>query len=97
MLHSNRMHRGAVAVLLAFALVGASCSRDPDEGDSIRFAWDFDNDGTVDSIDPAPTHTYTANGVYTARLTVTDAGGRTDLLRGRTHHGFVERVFAAPE
>ncbi|HYI18565.1 MAG TPA: ThuA domain-containing protein [Solirubrobacteraceae bacterium] len=53
-------------------------SRDPDEGDSIRFEWDFESDGTVDSIDPAPTHTYTANGTYTARLTVTDAGGRSD-------------------
>jgi cytochrome c len=53
-------------------------SRDPDEGDSIRFEWDFDNDGTVDSIDPEPTHTYTGNGTYTAKLTVTDAGGRYD-------------------
>ena len=36
--------------------------------------WDFDANGTVDSIDPEPVvHTYTANGVYTARLTVTDA------------------------
>ena len=29
-------------------------SRDPDPADSIRFAWDFDNNGTVDSIDPDP-------------------------------------------
>ncbi len=53
-------------------------SRDPDEGDSIRFEWDFQNDGTVDSIAPNPAFTYTANGVYTARLTVTDAGGKSD-------------------
>jgi cytochrome c len=52
-------------------------SRDPDPGESIRFEWDFDGNGTVDSIDPNPSHTYTANGVYTARLTVTDSSGRT--------------------
>ncbi|HZB75044.1 MAG TPA: ThuA domain-containing protein [Solirubrobacteraceae bacterium] len=53
-------------------------STDRDPGDSIRFAWDFDGNGTTDSIDPNPTHTYTANGVYTARLTVTDSSGKTD-------------------
>jgi cytochrome c len=53
-------------------------SRDPDPGDSIRFEWDFDNNGTVDSIDANPSHTYTANGVYTAKLTVTDSSGKTD-------------------
>ena len=46
----------------------ARARRDPDsQGDSIRFAWDFDGDGTADSTDPNPSHTYTANGVYTAR------------------------------
>ncbi len=52
-------------------------SGDEDPGDSIRFAWDFQNDGTVDSTDPNPQFTYTANGVYTARLTVTDSTGKT--------------------
>jgi PKD repeat protein len=52
-------------------------SRDPDPADSIRFSWDFDGNGTVDSIDPNPSFTYTANGVYTARLTVTDSSGKT--------------------
>ena len=53
-------------------------SRDEDPGDSITFAWDFDNNGTVDSTSPNPSHTYTATGVYTARLTVTDSTGKTD-------------------
>ena len=53
-------------------------TRDPDPRDSIEFAWDFDDDGTVDSIDPNPTHVYTANGVYTAKLTVTDSSGKAD-------------------
>ncbi|HTF07667.1 MAG TPA: carbohydrate-binding protein, partial [Asanoa sp.] len=52
-------------------------SRDPDPADSIRFAWDFDDNGTVDSTDPNPSFTYTTNGVYTARLTVTDSSGKT--------------------
>ncbi|NUT91413.1 MAG: PKD domain-containing protein, partial [Saccharothrix sp.] len=51
-------------------------SRDPD-GDPLTFAWDFDGDGTTDSTETAPSHTYTANGDYTARLTVTDGGGRS--------------------
>ena len=66
---------GTAPLTVQFSSAG---SRDPDEGDSIRFEWDFDGNGTVDSIDPNPTHTYTANGVYTARLTVTDAAGKSD-------------------
>ena len=61
----------------------------PGPGDSIRFAWDFDGDGTVDSTDPNPSYTYTANGVYTAKLTVTDSSGKTDTKttddHGRQH------------
>ncbi|HZB29998.1 MAG TPA: ThuA domain-containing protein [Streptosporangiaceae bacterium] len=53
-------------------------SRDEDPGDSITFAWDFQNDGTIDSTSPNPQFTYTVNGVYTARLTVTDSTGKTD-------------------
>ncbi|MDT0344817.1 ThuA domain-containing protein [Streptomyces litchfieldiae] len=51
-------------------------SRDPD-GQPITVSWDFDGDGTADSTDPAPTHTYTEAGRYTARLTVTDSDGRS--------------------
>lgn len=54
-----------------------SGSSDPDPADSISFAWDFDGNGTIDSIDPDPSYTYTANGVYTARLTVTDSSGKS--------------------
>jgi PKD repeat protein len=52
-------------------------SNDADPGDSIRFAWDFDGNGSTDSIEPNPTFTYQANGVYVAKLTVTDSSGRT--------------------
>lgn len=51
-------------------------SRDPDPGDSISFAWDFDGNGTTDSIDAAPSFTYTQTGQYSPRLTVTDSSGK---------------------
>ncbi len=52
-------------------------SNDLDPGDSIKFAWDFDGNGTVDSTSPDPTFTYATNGVYNAKLTVTDSSGKT--------------------
>jgi glucose/arabinose dehydrogenase len=48
---------------------------DPD-GDRLRYAWDFDSDGTVDSRRPNPVHTYRTDGVHVASLRVTDVGGR---------------------
>ncbi|MER5598297.1 ThuA domain-containing protein [Streptomyces sp. NPDC002265] len=52
-------------------------SRDPDAADSIRFEWDFNGDGVVDSVDPDPQYTYTTPGQYTAKLTVTDSSGKS--------------------
>ncbi len=49
---------------------------DPD-GDALRYAWDFDADGTVDSTEPNPSHTYTANGSYQPTVKVTDRTGRS--------------------
>jgi len=46
------------------------------EGRKLRYAWDFDSDGTIDSRDPNPTHTYEADGEYQATLTVTDQAKR---------------------
>ncbi len=48
---------------------------DADPGDSIRYEWDFDGNGTVDSVDPAPTHVYTTGGQFTAKLAVFDSSG----------------------
>ena len=53
---------------------------------AITYAWDFDGDGTIDSTDPNPSHTYTTNGAYTAKLTVKDAGG-PDRRREHADHG----------
>ncbi|MFD5697297.1 ThuA domain-containing protein [Streptomyces lasiicapitis] len=51
-------------------------SKDPD-GDPLTFAWDFDGDGTYDSTDPNPSHTYTAKGDFNAQLKVTDSTGKS--------------------
>jgi glucose/arabinose dehydrogenase len=45
-------------------------------GDRLSYAWDFDSNGTVDSRQANPTHTYTARGVYEATLRVVDQTGR---------------------
>ena len=41
----------------------------------LTYAWDFTNDGTVDSASQSPTYTYSTAGTYTVKLTVTNAGG----------------------
>lgn len=45
---------------------------------AVAWEWNFGDGGT--SIQRNPTHTYTANGVYTVRLIVTDANGCKDTL-----------------
>ncbi|MCR9245386.1 MAG: PKD domain-containing protein [bacterium] len=42
-------------------------------GGVTSWAWDFDNDGTIDSTAQNPTHTFTNCGAYDVALTVTDA------------------------
>jgi cytochrome c len=66
---------GVAPLTVQFSSAG---SRDPDENDSIRYEWDFDGNGTVDSADANPTHTYTQNGTYTAVLRVVDSSGKSD-------------------
>ncbi|RLJ18334.1 hypothetical protein DJ031_11785 [bacterium endosymbiont of Escarpia laminata] len=75
-----------VAVIDAPALVdegaasGGGWSVDFDAGAStddsaiIRYEWDFGDGGT--STEVAPTHIYTATGVYTVTLTLTDRSGQ---------------------
>lgn len=50
---------------------------DPDAGETVTFAWDFEADGIIDSTDPSPTHTYTNEGSFIATLTVTDTEGNS--------------------
>ncbi len=51
-------------------------SRTPRRG-PLTYAWDFTSDGTTDSTAANPSFTYTANGAYTAKLTVKDQTGLT--------------------
>ena len=78
---------GVAPLTVTFSSAGSS---DPDAGDSIvSYAWDFQNDGTVDSTEANPTFVYTTNGVYDARLTVTDSDRphrRRDRGRHRRQH-----------
>jgi PKD repeat protein len=54
-------------------------SSDPDAGDKLAYAWDLDGDGDYeDSSSQAPSFTYTASGLHTARLRVTDKWGASD-------------------
>jgi len=67
---------GAVPLTVQFSSEG---TRDPDAGDQLTYAWDFESDGTVDSTELHPIHTYTTAGNYTAQLTVTDTSGKTGV------------------
>ncbi len=56
-----------------------SLSSDPDPGDTLLYAWDFDGSGKFKgSTDPSPQHTFAA-GTYTVRLRVTDSAGATSI------------------
>lgn len=76
---------GSAPLTVQFSSEGTSDA----EGDRLRYAWDFDSDGTVDSRAKNPTHTYKENGVYRATLTVTDFGGKH---RGRSASADVDVV-----
>jgi cytochrome c len=65
---------GQAPLTVSFSSQG---SNDPDPGESFTFAWDFNGDGTVDSMEADASFTYTTNGTFVARLTVTDSSGRT--------------------
>ncbi len=62
---------GSVPLTIDF---DASNSLDPDD-DLVDYAWDFDNDGTLDDRGEAVKYTYQEVGNYEARLLVTDAEG----------------------
>lgn len=48
---------------------------DASTGSPTSWAWDFENDGVIDSTEQSPVHTYTAPGTYTVNLTVTNDAG----------------------
>ena len=70
---TSNVDSGPTPLTVQFSSAG---SIDPDET-SLTYAWDFDGNGTTDSTDANPTHTYTTAGTFNATLTVTDADGQT--------------------
>ncbi|GLF98475.1 ThuA domain-containing protein [Streptomyces yaizuensis] len=62
---------GPVPLRVAFSGAGSGL---PD-GRPVRYAWDFDGDGTTDSTERDPVHVYRERGTWTATLTVTGPGG----------------------
>lgn len=75
---------GSVPLAVQFSSDG---SVDADPGDALTFAWDFDSDGTTDSMEANPAHTYADAGNYTAKLTVTDSTGKTGVANVRVAAG----------
>ncbi|MFC8871705.1 PQQ-dependent sugar dehydrogenase [Streptomyces sp. NPDC057148] len=62
---------GTAPLTVAFSSAGSSDA----DGDALTHAWDF-GDGSA-SAAANPSHTYTANGQYTATLKVTDTTGKS--------------------
>ncbi|NIL54807.1 carbohydrate-binding protein [Streptomyces sp. 2BBP-J2] len=62
---------GVAPLEVAFSSAGTT---DPD-GDTLSYAWTFGDGATSTAADPS--HTYTANGQYTATVKVTDPSGRS--------------------
>jgi len=58
---------------------------------TLSYAWDFKNDGSVDSTLQNPSYQYTAAGTYTVKLTVTNTGGSDSEVKA----GYI-MVSAAP-
>jgi len=50
------------------------------DGEIVDYAWDFNDDGIVDSTGATPEWTFAAGGAYAVTLTVTDNVGSMDVL-----------------
>ena len=64
---------------------------DQSTGSPVSWAWDFENDGIIDSTEQDPTWIYNSAGTYTVKLTVTNDAGSDD----ETKTGYIT-VTAAP-
>ncbi|HEX2107768.1 MAG TPA: PQQ-dependent sugar dehydrogenase, partial [Rubrobacteraceae bacterium] len=75
---------GSVPLNVSF---DGSASTDPD-GDTLTYSWDFgDGSPRVETTTPTTSHTYQAQGTYTATLTVRDPGGAEDSATVRIDAG----------
>ena len=62
---------GPVGVTVQFSAAGSSDF----DGDTLKFQWDFDGDGEIDSTEATDSASYAKSGVYLATLTVRDGNG----------------------
>lgn len=49
-------------------------------GDTLSYAWDFGNDGSVESTSSTPQRSYGARGIYPVKLTVSDTTGESSKV-----------------
>jgi endonuclease I/PKD repeat protein len=54
---------------------------DLSSGDIIAWAWDFDNDGEIDSAQPNPSYLYQTPGTYSVSLSISSAQETDQLIR----------------
>ncbi len=63
--------------------------------ETLTYAWDFNDDGTVDSTEQSPEFTYANSGIYDVRLTVTNSvGSDTKVMKA---YVTVDQSTVAPE
>jgi len=76
---------------------------DQSVGDITAWEWDFDNDGTVDSTAPNPSHTYDTVGKYTVSLKVSGSDGtvietKVDYIEAAAYETIILKLsHASPE
>lgn len=54
---------------------------DSSAGSPTSWSWDFDNNGSIDSTAQNPSHSYAQPGIYSVKLTVTNANGTNSLTK----------------
>ncbi len=67
---------------------------DQSTGNVTGWAWDFNNNGTIDSTERNPSWTYNKAGIYTVKLTVTGPGGSDSEVK--TSYITVNKPVAPP-
>jgi PKD repeat protein len=50
-------------------------------GGPTAWSWDFDDNGSVDSLEPSPSHSYPSPGLYGVRLTASNVAGSSSKLK----------------
>lgn len=66
---------------VAMSFTDASLPLAPNNGSVTGWAWDFDNNGSVDASTQNPLNTYPVSGTYTVTLIATSANGCKDTIK----------------